>query len=687
MTNIVESSTWESGVYQFETADPIQGGVDGVDNLPHKQLGNRTLWLKTQVDALNALKGKTIPQFSAVTAYASGEIVSYSGNIYRANSALAAGVWNASNWTALVYNIDATKLNGQLPAYYLDLTNATGTLASARLTGTYAISVSGNSATATTLQTARTITLGGDLSGSASFNGSANITITATVADSSHLHDYSNLLNAPVKDSVLVATTVALTVTYANGTAGVGATLTNTGTLAALAIDGVTLAVNDRVLVKNQAAPAQNGIYTVTNIGSASVAWVMTRGTNADTNAELAGCLVCVDKGTVNGGLTYKTTFESTDTVGTTACVWTSLATTDSSITGNAATATILQNTRTIALSGGATGTATSFNGSANIAIPVTALNASVLTGIVPLTSLSGTYASASIGGNAATATKLATARTITLSTDATGSVSFDGSGNVTLAVTVVANSHNHTSANITDATNLNTASMIVKRDASGNFSAGTITAALSGNATTATTLQTARTINGVSFNGSANITVADATKLPLTGGNLSGGVNITTAATINTLSTAQATLSGSNGAIMCFNRPGVFTAGFGVDANNDLVYGGNNSSLGTTHKVWHDGVAGGALGSSGWQKLPSGWIIQWGLSPAIASGANGVITLPTTFPNTIDRIVATLENTSGDLAVGSAAAPQIRAYSASSITIRNLLITSAQFSYFCIGR
>jgi hypothetical protein len=50
------------------------------------------------------------------------------------------------------------------------------------------------------------------------------------------------------------------------------------------------------------------------------------------------------------------------------------------------------------------------------------------------------------------------------------------------------------------------------------------------GNAATATTLQTARTINGVSFNGSANITVADATKLPLAGGTLTG--KLTTTAT-----------------------------------------------------------------------------------------------------------------------------------------------------------
>jgi hypothetical protein len=75
---------------------------------------------------------------------------------------------------------------------------------------------------------------------------------------------------------------------------------------------------------------------------------------------------------------------------------------------------------------------------------------------------------------------------------------------------------HTHTSANITDATNSNTASTIVKRDASGNFSAGIITASLGGNASTATTLQFSRTIgiNGgatgsaTAFNGGSNITI-----------------------------------------------------------------------------------------------------------------------------------------------------------------------------------
>lgn len=45
MANVPESSTWEAGVYQFETTDLIQGGPGGTDNIPHQQLGNRTKWL------------------------------------------------------------------------------------------------------------------------------------------------------------------------------------------------------------------------------------------------------------------------------------------------------------------------------------------------------------------------------------------------------------------------------------------------------------------------------------------------------------------------------------------------------------------------------------------------------------------------------------------------------------------
>lgn len=153
---------------------------------------------------------------------------------------------------------------------------------------------------------------------------------------------------------------------------------------------------------------------------------------------------------------------------------------------------------------------------------------------------------------NVLSATKLTTARTISLTGDVTGSVSFDGSGNAAIATTIAADSvtlGTDTTGNYVasisngsyitggnggsegaaitlavDATSANTASKVVARDASGNFSAGTITAALSGNATTATTLATSRNINGVAFNGSADITITAANPNTLTiGTGLSG--------------------------------------------------------------------------------------------------------------------------------------------------------------------
>jgi hypothetical protein len=89
-----------------------------------------------------------------------------------------------------------------------------------------------------------------------------------------------------------------------------------------------------------------------------------------------------------------------------------------------------------------------------------------------------------------------------------------------------------HSNCQVGFSATANTANSVVLRDASGNFSAGTITATLSGNATTATTLATARTINGVSFNGGANITVTANTPTSLTFNN--GGAGAASGTTFN---------------------------------------------------------------------------------------------------------------------------------------------------------
>ena len=157
----------------------------------------------------------------------------------------------------------------------------------------------------------------------------------------------------------------------------------------------------------------------------------------------------------------------------------------------------------------------------------------------------SGTW-TISVSGNAATATSLQTARTINLGGDLSGSASFNGTGDITITGSINANSvalgtdttGNYVIAGATsgngisgsvsseggtftvssNATNVNSGSTIVFRDASGNFSAGTITAGLTGNASTAAALQTARTISlggdlsgSASFDGSANITITAA--------------------------------------------------------------------------------------------------------------------------------------------------------------------------------
>lgn len=99
MANLPESSSFEAGVYQLETTDEVLGGVNGKSNIQGKQLANRTRWLKNQVDALNALKGKGVSAFSTANSYAGGDQVIYQKNIWRANTTISPGTWNPSQWT------------------------------------------------------------------------------------------------------------------------------------------------------------------------------------------------------------------------------------------------------------------------------------------------------------------------------------------------------------------------------------------------------------------------------------------------------------------------------------------------------------------------------------------------------------------------------------------------------------
>ncbi len=121
---------------------------------------------------------------------------------------------------------------------------------------------------------------------------------------------------------VVAASTTALTVTYANGTAGVGATLTNAGAQAAISLDGVSPTLGQRVLIKDQASTLQNGVYVVTVVGTGATNWKLTRATDFDEPSEMqAGVQVDVVGGTVNAATIWVLTL-SVAAVGTNAVVF-----------------------------------------------------------------------------------------------------------------------------------------------------------------------------------------------------------------------------------------------------------------------------------------------------------------------------------------------------------------------------
>jgi len=417
-------------------------------------------------------------------------------------------------------------------------------------------------------------------------------------------------------------TTANLNATYSNGSSGVGATLTNAGTQAALVLDCFTLVATDRVMVQDQTNTAHNGVYTVTTVGSGSTNWVLTRATDADSyspsdpDALGEGDAFFITEGTVHGGELDVMTTSGVITFGTTGIVFAqvsdapiytagaglSISGTEFSLVTPVTSATALATARTIGMTGDVVWTSATFDGTGNVtgvatiqpnsvALGTDTTGSYVGAGATSGTGLSGSLSgeggtftvtsnatnantastivardgsgnfsagtiTGALSGNATTATSLASGRTIGMTGDVVWtSASFDGSGNVTGTATIQANSvalGTDTTGNYVssiangsyltgggsasenkaytlgvDATSANTASKVVARDSSSNFSAGTVTAALTGNASTATALQNARTINGVSFNGTANITVADSTKLPLAGGTVSGNLTV----------------------------------------------------------------------------------------------------------------------------------------------------------------
>ena len=237
---------------------------------------------------------------------------------------------NASTATALATPraINGTNFDGTAA---ITITAAAGTLTGATLaSGVTASSL-------TSVGTLTGLTMSGAIAmGNSKVTGLATPTADTDAATKLYVDTVSAGIN--VHEAVKYATTGALgttgnlvggtiTTTYANGTSGLNATLTiaTSSNWTEITIDGQSLTVTDRVLIKNQAADLQNGIYTVTSVGAVgnTTSFVFTRAVDNDQSPEIdAGDLTYVIAGTANAGDGYVQTTADI-IVGTTGVVWT----------------------------------------------------------------------------------------------------------------------------------------------------------------------------------------------------------------------------------------------------------------------------------------------------------------------------------------------------------------------------
>ncbi len=154
---------------------------------------------------------------------------------------------------------------------------------------------------------------GGTLSGALTLN--ADPTVALHAATKQYVDAVATGLD--VKASCRVATAAALPACTPAGS-GVGKTLTGDA-VGILTVDGVNTVLNNRILVKNQILGDDNGIYKVTTEGTAGVAFVLTRATDADQDVEVtAGMFTFIEEGTANGDKGFALTTNDPITVDTT---------------------------------------------------------------------------------------------------------------------------------------------------------------------------------------------------------------------------------------------------------------------------------------------------------------------------------------------------------------------------------
>ena len=378
------------------------------------------------------------------------------------------------------------------------------------------------------------------------------------IASGIHFHEAVNL-----------ATTAALPAnTYNNGTSGVGATLTGNAN-GALSVDSTLTVVAERILVKNEAAGANNGVYVVTQVGSAGTPYILTRATDFDsvgTGVDQIdeGDFFLVTSGTANVNTAWVQQTPPPITIGTTAILFQQFS---APITYTAGTGLSESPTYTFNIAN--IGTAGTY-GSA-LSVPVITTNAQgQVTGVTPTAiAISGAAVSGNISGSAGSV-----ANALTAGTFLTSGGTFDGSAARTFAV---------------DATSANTASKVVARDASGNFSAGTITATLSGSATSAAT--------------ATNLAGGAANRIPFQTG--AGATSFAVAPTVSSTALAW------NGSAFAWSALGDVTLAGTQTLTNKTISADNNTLSGIAASSFILSNASGNIDGSAAQKaIPAGDVV-----------------------------------------------------------------------------
>ena len=309
-------------------------------------------------------------------------------------------------------------------------------------------------------------------------------------------------------EPVRVESPTSLNAAYDNGTAGVGATLTNSGANVAIQIDGVSLNVTDRVLVYTQSNATHNGVYVVSTQGAPDspgpgAKWVLTRSDDTDTyvtdspDGLSEGSTFFVQQGITGVGTTYTCNTPGTIVFGTTnisfvqvssaqiysAGTGLNLNSTTFSIATTGVTAQTYGNAGQVPqIAVNAQGQITS---ASNVGIAITASNVSGLAASATTDTTNADNITSGTLANARTTASATNGASTIVARDASGNfaaagitaTTFTGDGSLITALNGTAVTTGTVANNRTTAASANGANTIVARDASGNFSANVITA------------------------------------------------------------------------------------------------------------------------------------------------------------------------------------------------------------------